>query len=243
MNTNFLCATLACLALTLSAPLNAQAAEAMKANTPIITKDVDNDLVTGPCLPPYLCVTDVDVVVVGYGTQEVVARGRTDANGVVIITTRKGKPGLYEIEIDGPSFVTAMDKLLPTAPEKKTGGSSLSLGVGGFLGGGSSPASSGNKGGPAQSAHGSSHSGGGVGLGANIPIGNGDNTDTDQPGYPITAINISLPANDSNKATGLFSTETPYCRETAIHGLKLLVAIKGDGTPIAMSIFDRWGNL
>jgi hypothetical protein len=149
----------------------------------------------------------------------------TDAKGQINF---KGlAPGNYMLAIDGPSLVAAMDKLAPPAPQKKSEGSSFSLGVGGMFGGGSSHSSSGHEGmnGHPESGHGDSHSsGGGVGVGLNIPVGGGD-----KGGEPDKfrsseidddfAITITLPQGHG------FSIETPYCRNGAQQGMRIQVTV------------------
>lgn len=172
-----------------------------------------------------------------------VASGVTDGRGNVAF--RNLAPGDYEIFIDGPTLARAMDALAPSKPERHGGDSSLNIGIGGMFGGSHH---SHNDGGPVGGSHGSSHGGsstGGVGVGLNVPLG-GHNTDR-EPGYPITAINISLPSNPD--ATTIdwgdgspVSAETAYCHDSAVHGMKFHVTV-GRGGTILLSIFDRWGNM
>jgi hypothetical protein len=135
----------------------------------------------------------------------VVARLQTDAKGE--IRTSSLPPGEYQMVVDGPSLVAAVDRIAP-APENKSDGPSVSLG--GFLGG-SSRSSSGHEGGD----HGS-RSSGGVGLGITLPLGH----DNPPPGDPIiyTPNGIIIIAGLAISGTS-FSSVTPYCRDTAAHGM------------------------
>jgi len=153
---------------------------------------------------------------------------QTDANGTV--TFRHLAPGKYVLTIGGKSLVAAMDKLAPAAPEKKESHSSFSLGIGGFLGGGSSH-SSGDRGGGGPvggGSHGGSHSSsGGMGVGLSVPLGGGGDKGAAQPGYSIIGAVI-----DWGDGTNT-STETAYCRDSASHGMRIgfTVPAAKDGVP------------
>ena|GEM_PF-2848349 len=191
----------------------------------------------------------------------VISRGVTDERGNVRFDNLA--PGDYVIVIDGPTLAKAMDARGPSKPERHGGGSSFSIGVGGMFGGSHH---SHEDGGP---TGGERHSGriggvavdpndpsgdrvnsggrstGGVGLGLNVPLGGRDTSP--EPGYPITAINIVLPSNPDAATIdwgdgSAVSTETAYCHDSAVHGMKFRVTV-GRGGTIVMSIFDRWGNL
>ncbi len=200
MKTNFVRAALACAALALSTT----------------AATATNDPIPG-----------VDIIVQKNPGGTIVIQTHTDSNGS--LTLRGLAPGDYVIEIDGRSLVAAMDKLAPAAPEKKESHSSFSLGIGGFLGGGSSH-SSGDHGGAGPvggGSHGSSHSSdGGMGVGLSVPLGGGDKG-SDQPGEPITSINISLPNKQDMKI------DAPYCRDAASRGLHIgfTVPAAGDWVP------------
>ena len=88
---------------------------------------------------------------------------KTDENGQFVLDGLE--PGDYVIDIDGPSLAAALDKLAPP-PEKKSGGSSLSIG-GGLFGGSGHSHSDDHGAGPSHGHAGSS--GGGMGLGVGIP--------------------------------------------------------------------------
>lgn len=106
----------------------------------------------------------------------VVARGTTDDKGNF---TFKGlAPGRYVLVIDGPGLVAAMDKVAPREPEKEESHSSFSLGIGGFMGGGSSRASGQDGAGP-ENGGSSQRSSSGGGFGLSIPLGGGDGKDAE----------------------------------------------------------------
>jgi hypothetical protein len=184
------------------------------------------------------------------------------------ITVRDLAPGEYEIEIVGKSLIAAMDKLAPPVPEKKSEGSSFSLGVGGMFGGGSSHSSSGHEGagpvGGGHDTHGSSHSsGGGVGVGMNIPIGGGDSPPERRESGGIETVVVTaqfdlagtwavtegVPVDpkthhsanwvyDWNIGHDRFSVETPHRRDAA----GLTMDIKDSlfpGMRIGFTILDR----
>ncbi len=171
----------------------------------------------------------------------IVGRGKTDADGAARIyvaagdlngdghpdvavgdVNGDGRPD-YMLEIDGESLVRAVDRLQP--PPKRDDGPSLSLGAGGFLGGGSS-GSHAQGAGPDQGSHGHSHSGGGVGVGLTLPLtGHGD-SDHDQSEGPALLIALLLPAvqqaRDATADTGSTTTfEIPYCRDAASRGMRI----------------------
>jgi len=161
--------------------------------------------------------------------ETVVSRGVTDVNGRVDFTGLA--PGNYVIQIDGSSLVAAMDKLVLPAP-KNENHSSFSLGIGGFMGGGSGHRSSGREGaGPAGHESGGSHSssGGGVGLGISVPIGGSD------PHAGLRAplwVWVAMMAHSSGRPNagdaGSFSTETPYCRDTAGNGMRISFTVPAE---------------
>jgi len=156
-----------------------------------------------------------------------VATGVTDSEGNI----RFGKlaPGEYVLVVDGPSLIKAMDRL---APARHSGGSSFSFGVGGLFGGGGSRHSS-EKGGPTGGSHGTS--GGGVGLGVNVPIGDQDSNGSSHPGetaVPTTNIRLTLNTNITSRFVTMFSSETPYCRDTAGQGMRLGFKISENSSPM-----------
>ena len=181
--------------------------------------------------------TEVNIIVKKNtdGTFFIIARPQTSRNGQINLGSLP--PGDYEIVIDGKSLVAAMDRVAPPMPARHDSGPSVSLGIGGLFGSGGSHHSSGGAG----PTGGESHSGrigglavdpndpsgnlvnsggsstGGVGLGVNVPIGG--NHDSSPSGYPMIYINISSSAPERS---GLkFSTETPYCRDTAGQGMRI----------------------
>ena len=182
----------------------------------------------------------------GGGAPTVISKGLTDENGGYKFSNLV--PGTYEMDIDGPSFVAAMDRNALPAPEKKSGG--LSVGIGGGFFGGSSHSSSPHQGaGPAGPSGGGSQtgSGGGMAMGVSVPIGGNEPVPHDNP---ITAITITLPANpDAYAANGsagtvLVSIDAPYCRDAAIRGMHIGFKVPdGPQATAVMTIFDRWGNL
>jgi len=161
----------------------------------------------------------------------------TDANGQVVL---KGlEPGDYEVDIDGTSFVAAMDGLAPP-PEKKESHSSFSVGIGGMFGG-SRRSSSGQGAGPAQGG-GTSHGGssGGVGLGVSIPVpGSGD-----QRGEGTWSGNWHDNGDflieigwDRHDASGniFFSADTPLCRDGAKQGTRIGFTVpESSGGPVTV---------
>ena len=180
----------------------------------------------------------------------IIARGATDRDGKVVF--RDLAPGTYVLVIDGPSLVASMDRILPPPPPKSSGGG-LSIGIGGMFGGAGShrSATGGTPGGP---MGGGSHSGGG---GINVEVAssdvNGDGTPDsairpghpgDQPGYPITAINIVLPSSaDSNTANWGSGTSlvfnAPYCRDAASHGMRIGFSVpKGSRGPVTLNVWQ-----
>jgi hypothetical protein len=193
----------------------------------------------------------VDVIVKKDPGGATIMTVQTDGNGAVVL---KGlAPGDYVIEIDGPSLVKAMDRLAPATPEKKSG-SSFSIGVGGSLfGGGSHRDTKGGQGaGPVQGGHGGSHSGG-IGLTADIPVGDGQ---TVEPHAIIgVLIAILLPAvqkhphehADSTGDLGGYrpgtidslavpvSVETPYCRDGAVQGMRIRVTVPTSIGPMSVT--------
>jgi hypothetical protein len=171
-------------------------------------------------------------IVVRNKSGAIVGRGETDADGAariyVAVGDLNGDGRLdYTLEIDGESLVRAVDRLQP--PPKRDDGPSVSLGAGGFLGGGSS-GSHAQGAGPDQGSHGHSHSGGGVGLGLTLPLtGHGD-SDPDQSGAPELLIALLLPAvqpaRGATADTGSTTTfEVPYCRDAASRGMRIGFAI------------------
>ncbi len=193
-----------------------------------------------------------------------ISRGVTDDRGNVRFDHLA--PGDYVIVIDGPTLVKAMDARAPSKPDRHGGGSSLTIGIGGTFGGShhshedAGPTGgerhSGRIGGAAVDPNDPSgnrvnnggSSTGGVGLGLNVPLGGHDTNP--EPGYPIINISVSIKYPRSQGAEDTIdwgdgtstSTETAYCRDSAIHGTKLHVTNLRGGT-IILSIFDRWGNL
>jgi len=135
-------------------------------------------IVLGGSLP----IPGVDIVVKRIPGGDIVIQTFTDPAGQ--IQFKNLLPGDYVIEIDGTSLGKAVDSLAPL-PKKKSGGSSFSLGFGGFSSGGGSSHKSSNGGGagPVGGAPGASsqHSGGGSGAGkyqvqdlaVTAPIGGG----------------------------------------------------------------------
>lgn len=188
-------------------------------------------------------------VTIGNRSGDVVARAKTNAKGQ--IRTSSLPPGEYEMMIDGPALVAAVDRL---APEKKSD-RGLSLGIGGgMFGGGSSRSSSGHEGmnGHPDSGHGSSRSsGGGVGVGMNIPIGGG-NPDT-RPTAPTLSISVKVApvgaapsdrgqqstrwgaASSLDDGTG-FSVQTPYCPDAAGQGMRIGFTVPQGGGPVAFEV-------
>jgi hypothetical protein len=125
-----------------------------------------------------------------------VVQAQTDANGQLFF--KNLAPGDYEIDIDGPSLVAAMDRLAPPA---KSEGPSVGLSVGGFLGGGSSHSSSGHEG--EGHDHDSHSSGGGMGVGVSVPVGGGGVGMAGIINGHIQAVTVDL------GSLGKFSSETP----------------------------------
>ncbi|HEY4941359.1 MAG TPA: prealbumin-like fold domain-containing protein [Rhizomicrobium sp.] len=154
-------------------------------------------------------------LIVKRGDGSVVTKMQTDDHGQITI---KGlAPGDYVIEIDGPSFVAAMDRLAP--PARHDSGPSVSLGIGGMFGGGGSHHSNGGAR-PIGSSNGGPHgdsAAGGAGL---VVSAGATNTSVS---IPVTlAINIG----DSGK----FSSTTPYCPDTAGRGMRFGFTVpKGNG--------------
>jgi hypothetical protein len=144
----------------------------------------------------------------------------TDAGGQIIL--KDLAPGDYEINIDGPSFVAAMDKIAPPAPEKSSG---LSVGIGGMFGGSSHSSSAHQGAGPAGPSHGSSSSsGGGVGVGVSVPLGGGDSGSGVGPAPMVTftaTVTPSSPGGSAPTGTVSFLSETPYCRDVAGQGMRI----------------------
>jgi len=178
----------------------------------------------------------------------IIARATTDRDGKVVFPDLA--PGNYVLVIDGPGLVASMDRILQPPPKKSGGG--LSIGVGGMFGGGGSHRST--TGGPAGGgSHGGTHSGGGISLQVASADVNGDGVDDstvrpghpgDQPGYPITAINIVLPSSaDSNTANWGSGTSlvfnAPYCRDAASHGMRIGFSVpKGSRGPVTLSVWQ-----
>jgi hypothetical protein len=192
--------------------------------------------------------------------QGIIANGVTDNDGRV--TFRDLKPGNYILTIDGPGLVTAMDKLAPAPePEKKSGGSSFSLGIGGgmFGGGGSRHSSSGGGqgagpigGNQTPSSHGGSRSsGGGVGLGMSIPIGGSSSPPerrADNGGIETVVVTAQWLSSDFKPITkdrsnspGAIQFEMPYCRDGAGQGMRIGFAIPdaGGAVTLQLDIFDQ----
>ena len=162
-------------------------------------------------------------------------------------------PGEYVIEIDGKSLVAAMDKLTPPAPAKKSSRSSFSLGIGGFLGGGSSRSNEGR--GPVGGERNSGrigsiavdptdpnrvnnggNSSGGVGLGVNIPIGGGSDSDaaTRNGNLQITQFSIRR-----DGGSGGFSVSQGYCPNAAGQGMHIEFTVPESGSYTATI---DWGD-
>jgi hypothetical protein len=166
---------------------------------------------------------------------------RSDDQGRIVLP--KGlEPGNYEIDIEGKNLIAAMDKLAPpAAPEKKSSGGGLSIGLGGFLGGGSSRSSSsghtGMGGHPEQSRRGSS-GGGGLGLGVSIPLGGGS-SDKDAAPQP-EAVSIRVLSGGLSGGGGVvFATVTPYCRDTAGQGMSFGFTVPPQGNgPASIGVQD-----
>ncbi|HEY4941361.1 MAG TPA: prealbumin-like fold domain-containing protein [Rhizomicrobium sp.] len=146
----------------------------------------------------------------------------TDANGQAVVAGLA--PGRYEIVIDGPSFVAAMDMIAPP-PEKESGGPSVSIGGGLF--GGTSHSSSNHEGaGPRQG--GSHSSSGGIGLGLSVPLGG---SPQGQPSsYWVVSSGLDWEAFK-------VSYETPYCRDDAGQGMRLLFTVPQAAGPLRVTIF------
>ena len=177
----------------------------------------------------------------------------TDADGRIVF---KGlTPGDYELVIDGPSLVAAINKLIPPpAPEKKKSHSSFSIGIGGLFGGGSHHTSSGSQGtGPVQGggsqggggSRGGSSSGGGMGLGLSIPLGGGDS----KPGAgsaPMVTLTATVTQSGPGSGTptgtvSFFSVETPYCPDSAKQGMRIYFTVPKPRPGAAISAADTGG--
>lgn len=147
-----------------------------------------------------------------------VANGVTDDRGNVTFSNLA--PGDYVLVIDGPTLAKAMDRLAPRVPAKHDSGPSVGLGVGGLFGGGSHRSNDG--GGPVGGSHNDSHGGssiGGVALGMNVPLGGDDHRG--DAAVPTANIRLTLNTNITSRLVQTFSSETPYCRETAGQGMRI----------------------
>ncbi|HEY5336888.1 MAG TPA: hypothetical protein VIJ85_01690 [Rhizomicrobium sp.] len=218
MKSNLVCAALACVALALSTT----AALAVQGEP----------------------ISGTSVGLEGDPGSIVITRGVTDGEGH--INFGKLLPGKYVAVIDGTSFVAAMDRLHPAAPEKKKSGSSFSLGFGGFSSGGGSSHKSSSDGGagpvggaPGGASHGNSHSSGAMGLGVSIPIEGGGGGQAQGGGIYSNAPIISMTLTVSGTPGGTtsvpdaressFSSETPYCRDTAGQGMRFGFTVTNGG--------------
>jgi len=141
-------------------------------------------------------------------------------------------PGDYEIVIDGPSLVASIDKLAPPAPEKKREGSSFSLGIGGMFGGGGHSGSGHPGAGPVGGGGHGGSSGGGIyfprtiGADVTIPVGGADNSGSGDEMSLGTTIILGIGGHGDMVAGGSqFSSETPYCRDAASHGIRIKFTI------------------
>lgn len=161
--------------------------------------------------------TGVTVVIRKFPRGPIVMRATTGGGGRVAL---KGlEAGRYELSLDGPSLIAAMDKLAPSTSKPKGGGSSLSLGGGGFLGRGSRHSSSSHEGaGPAagRPPRGDARSSGSeTGIGANFDVA---------PTLVAQAqkgVIISLALPDRTR----FSSEALYCRDAAGQGPRIWFSI------------------
>jgi hypothetical protein len=228
MKSNLVCAALACAALAITSTA------AMALNNPIPGVDI----IITKCYPCHYVLA--------------VHPSPSDQNGKIDL--RGLEPGDYVIEIDGKSLDAALDKLAPL-PKKKSGGSSFSLGFGGFSsGGGSSHRHASQEGagpiggGPTKGSHDNSASGGGTEAGVNVAVGdlNGDGPPDSvvRPGnqgnqqgtvtYTVTVTGSSDPTGEIHKSgTGqvIFSSETPYRSGTASKDTSLKFKISDNESP------------
>ena len=194
-----------------------------------------------------------------YPPGERVATGVTTDGGKVMFG--KLAPGNYVLVIDGPTLIRAMDRLAAPAPAKHDSGPSVSLSVGGLFGGGGShhshegggPAGgashSGRIGGigvdPSDPSGNTRTSGSGMTAGLNVAVGdvNGDGTPDSvvRPGDQIDRITFTLVVTGSpggsvssrapDAGGSTFSSETPYCRDTAGQGMRLGFKISENESP------------
>ncbi len=253
MKTNLVCAALACFVLAMTSTAGIAAIDPIP-GVDIIVKKVCYDSKGREIRCP---------------GGNIVIQAQTSSTGIV--QYKSLLPGDNVIEIDGKSLVAAMDRLVPPAPSKKTGGSSFSFGIGGFLGGGSSRSNEGR--GPVGADRNSGRIGGvatdpndprdnrvnnggnsssGVGLGMNIPIGGNGNSGSGGVKAPMISMTLTqiAPSGDTSApdARGLsFSSETPYCRDTAGQGMKFGFKIADNDSPrpddrIYFTVTIDWGD-
>ncbi len=221
MKTNLVRAALACAVLAVSA-----GASSSYASLPSTVEDGDGN---GNELP------GVHVVVkqVDGGT---VLSAATDSKGYIAVDSLR--PGRYEIFVDGPSLMAAVDKIAP--PPKKSSG--LNVGIGGGFFGGSSHSSSSHQGaGPAQ---GTSHPSGtttnsgdsGVSVNLNQMVARDSDSGSANGNVPMitftATVNPSSPGSSAPTGTVSFLSETPYCRDTALQGMRIGFTVP-EGAPVA----------
>jgi hypothetical protein len=170
------------------------------------------------------------------GAAVAVSRESTDAKGKIVL---KGlAPGDYEVDIDGPSLVAAMDTVVVVA-ERKAEDSPVSVSIGGGLFGGSKQSKSetnGHPGMPGGSSHDNPSSGGGVGASVSVPVGGGEKAANDLGNLGWTGAG-SIGIEIKLGPLGGFSSQASYCRDSASHGLRIGFTVPEGGGPVSME-FD-----
>lgn len=149
----------------------------------------------------------------------IIAHGTTDSDGNV--SFRDLKPGHYVLVIDDKGLAAPI-------PEKKSGGSSFSIGVGGMFGGGGSHDS--GKGGAY--GHGShSSSGGGVGLGVTLSGGDsGSGNRQEESSVEVVVVTGSrIPQQGLHQAEDTVSLKA-VVRRDAPKDLRLAIDLPEGGT-------------
>ncbi|HVU19428.1 MAG TPA: hypothetical protein VHE09_01775, partial [Rhizomicrobium sp.] len=178
----------------------------------------------------------------------IVTRGSTNADGN--ISFRDLAPGHYTLTIDSKSLSAAIEKARSANANKKSG-SSLSIGVGGVFGGGSSHSSSSHqdtKGGPAyghpdKTTH-SSSSGGGIGVGLSIPVGgSSDSGDKRESSTETVVVTGSRIPQEGLSAAGsgvpFISTKTPL-RPADSGDIGIGFDVPQGGGSVAFAIGYEW---
>jgi len=154
-----------------------------------------------------------------------VTQAHTDASGA--IRTSSLPPGEYEIDIDGPSLIAAMDKFAPPTPTRHTSEPSISLGVGDLFGGRGGSHHSDHQGAGPVGGGGSHSGGGGIGIGGSVAVGdlNGDGRPDDAVlsggTAPMLTFTITVSPSVGSEGVANFSSTTPYCRDTAGQGVRM----------------------